>query len=134
MLLTRPPGQLGRLPEVTGVRTGCQAQQVMPPPNAIRVRLEGSDALRDHRPPFRITGHRVNGPLDLELDPQQDRASMLGDRGHVIQVTARDPLLPPDLGDRNLQALDPIPAQQGGQDHGSHPVLVDSPGAPCRQR
>ena len=63
---SRPPGQPCHLPEVIGVRTSCQAEQVMAVPDAISIRFEGGDALSDHRLPFRITGHRVNGPLDLE--------------------------------------------------------------------
>lgn len=120
VVVTRPPGQLCHLPEVPGVHTGRQAHQVAPPPDAIRLRLEGRDALSEQRPPFPITSHRVNDLLDLELHLQQDSASVLGDRGHIIQVPAQDPLLQPHLGDRNPQAVYPIPSQQGGQDHGRY--------------
>ena len=77
-------------------------QQVFPVPDPVRIRGKGRQALAYHRLPFLIAGNGVDSPLDLNIDLQPGHARMVGHRDHVIEVAARDPLLQPYLGHRDL--------------------------------
>lgn len=83
--------------------TRGQGEQVMPAPDAIRIFCQGGQALADYRLPLGIAGNRVSGPLDLDIHLQPDAPRVVGHRDHVIEITARDPLLQPHLGHRDLQ-------------------------------
>ena len=133
-MLACPPGQLGQFLKMADGSARGQGEEVMPVPDAVRIFGPGGEALADHRLPFRITGNGVSGPLDLDIHLQPDRAQVVGHRDHVIEIAARDPLLQPHLGHRDLQADDPVAAQQRGQHDCSYPVLVDSPRAARGQR
>jgi hypothetical protein len=102
--------------------------------DSARIRLEHRNALRDHPSPGLVARGWAERPLDLELHLEGDGASMLSNRDHIIQVTAGDPLLQPDLGDGNIQAGHPVTPQQGRHDHSRDPVLIDSTGPSRRKR
>ena len=128
-MLPCPAGQLGHFLKVPSVSACRHRQQVIPVPDPVRIRCQGRQALAHHRLPFLIAGNGINSPLDLDIHLQPGRARIVGHRDHVIEVAARDPLLQPYFGYRDLQSDDPVAAQQLGQHDRGDPVLVDSPRA-----